>query len=107
MHRSAWKENSANFALTAFSEVRVAPVLGGRFPACTRSCTCCERAAAKWPACSRAHPRLLEPSTPGTLPLPYGSSEDHGTEREARECIANRSSSTRAPASGKRGQKKK
>ena len=26
IHRSAWKVNSANFAMTEFSEVRIAPV---------------------------------------------------------------------------------
>jgi len=28
IHPSAWKENSANFAITEFSEVRMASVLG-------------------------------------------------------------------------------
>ena len=32
IHRSAWKENSANFALTAFSEVR--PAFGGHTIVC-------------------------------------------------------------------------
>ena len=47
IHRSAWKGNSANFAVTAFYELLLVPVLGG----------------SEWQATRRARLRALESGT--------------------------------------------
>src|ERR687891_165182 len=107
IHRSAWKWDSQKFALRGFSDVRVAPVLGAvplRVPDPAR--------AAKGPR--RIDPRVhalthVRSNLPRQVLYPYHIEVPKitATEREVRGWFANRSSSTRAPASGKRGQKKK
>src|SRR5215213_6460662 len=85
IHPSAWKGNSANFALTEFSEVRIAPVHYGKGalaphaspPDATQGIVHMQKGASKgycvalgfrvwcihskhWEsACSQAHPRVL------------------------------------------------
>src|SRR5215210_7959336 len=76
IHRSAWKKDSAKFALTEFSEVRMAPAILGYSPKCLAGALCEVRGRKPRPSTQPEKDPVGSPKSPGARRRPVLGRDD-------------------------------